>query len=416
MKGASEDWREHRLGELLHFSNGVNADRTAYGSGIPFVNVLEIIRHESLMAEDIPGRINLPVKAMSTYQVSCGDILFNRTSETQKELGLAAVYMDDRPVAFGGFVFRGQPISSLMDSEYAKYALRSTFVRKQIMSRGQGGIRANIGQRDLKSVLVRLPKHNEQREITAALDDASTAISYLQRLIAKKQAIKQGMMQQLLTGHVRLPGFSGDWVSTRLGRLIGTLEAGVSVNSTVELGPDAVLKTSAVAGGKFFPQESKTIADSDRRRAKVNPVANSLIISRMNTPTLVGEIAYVDSDWPNLFLPDRLWLARPSADSVTDMRWLAYVLSWPVYSGRLKQMATGTSGSMKNLAKNSLLNLLVSCPSSSEQRAIGTVLADVDDEISTLHVKLTKVRAVKTGMMQQLLTGRIRLPIKEGAS
>jgi type I restriction enzyme S subunit len=136
----------------------------------------------------------------------------------------------------------------------------------------------------------------------------------------------------------------------------------------------------------------------------------------MNTPALVGEIAYVDADWPNLFLPDRLWLARPSSDSVTDMRWLSYVLSWPAYSRRLKQLATGTSGSMKNIAKNSLLNLRVPCPSSNEQQAIGAVLADVDDEINTLHVKLTKARAVKTGMMQQLLTGRVRLPVNEAAS
>jgi type I restriction enzyme, S subunit len=341
------------------------------------------------------------------------DLIMSRNATVGR---ISQVLGSDQPFAMGQDVCLLRPKRESSDPAYLRALFQSSAVGSQFDSLMAGSTFKRLNVQQIKKLEIIVPPSREQARIAEALTNADDLVLAFERLIAKKQAIKLGMMQQLLTGHVRLPGFSGDWVLTRLGRLIGTLEAGVSVNSTVELGPYAVLKTSAVGGGKFFPQESKTIADRDRRRAKVNPVANSLIISRMNTPALVGEIAYVDSDWPNLFLPDRLWLARPSSDSVTDMRWLAYVLSWPAYSRRLKQLATGTSGSMKNIAKNSLLNLPVPCPSCDEQQAIGAVLADVDEKINTLHVKLTKACGVRTGMMQQLLTGRTRLPINAAAS
>jgi type I restriction enzyme, S subunit len=144
-------WKAFSLGDLFDFSNGVNADRSAYGDGIPFVNVLEVIANEALTDELIPGRIKLPSSLATRYQVRHGDVLFNRTSETQEEVGLASVYIGGGAVVFGGFVFRAQPRTKLLDVAYSKYAMRAHPVREQIMARGQGGIRANIGQRDLKA-------------------------------------------------------------------------------------------------------------------------------------------------------------------------------------------------------------------------------------------------------------------------
>ena len=89
--------------------------------------------------------------------------------------------------------------------------------------------------------------------------------------------------------------------------------------------------------------------------------------------------------------------------------WLAYVLSYPEYSRRIKEMATGTSNSMKNIAKGSLLALKLASPEIEEQTAIATLLSDMDKEIQTLNQRLNKTRQIKQGMMQELLTGRTRL-------
>jgi type I restriction enzyme S subunit len=104
-----EDWAVTSMGELFTFQNGVNAGKAAYGKGTPFINVLEVITYPTLVETKIPGRISLPPQATSTFRVQTGDVLFNRTSETQEEVGLASVYIDNREVVFGGFVIRARP-------------------------------------------------------------------------------------------------------------------------------------------------------------------------------------------------------------------------------------------------------------------------------------------------------------------
>jgi type I restriction enzyme S subunit len=282
----------------------------------------------------------------------------------------------------------------------------------------------------LKRYQIPLPPPPEQRAIATALSDVDALITSLDQLIAKKRDIKQATMQQLLTGKTRLPGFCGelkpsykqtevglipeDWEVHTLGDEVDQLEAGVSVNSVAEefhvyAHEQAILKTSAVSNGYFFPHENKKISPRDIKRAKLNPRVESIIISRMNTIDLVGECGYVDKDYPNLFLPDRLWMTRFKRGSKINVKWLSYVLSYRKYKVKIKEAATGTSGSMKNISKDSLLSINIPFPTPNEQTAIATVLSDMDAEIAALEQKRDKTRALKQGMMQELLTGKTRL-------
>ena len=100
---------------------------------------------------------------------------------------------------------------------------------------------------------------------------------------------------------------------------------------------------------------------------------------------------------------------RFKGDSSIDARWLSYVLSFPSVSKRIKDAATGTSGSMKNIAKSSLMGLELAFPVPEEQATIATILADMDAELQALEQRLSKTRQIKQGMMQELLTGKTRL-------
>ena len=201
------------------------------------------------------------------------------------------------------------------------------------------------------------------------------------------------------------------WASASVRDLIDGLEAGVSVRSDGgNAGAPAVLKTSSVANGRFDPSEAKPILDVDLSRARCSPEQGTVIISRMNTPALVGEVGYVDADHPELYLPDRLWLARPRHGRSVDMRWLAYYLSSGRGAQEMRELATGTSGSMKNIPKRRLLELELPVPSFAEQSAMATALADADGLISALERLAAKKAEIKQGMMQQLLTGQARLP------
>lgn len=206
-----------------------------------------------------------------------------------------------------------------------------------------------------------------------------------------------------------------DWTIAPLGAEIDHLEAGVSVNSVDgdlinDAHAHAVLKTSAVIGGVFLPQESKKIAPGDLKRARLSPRCDSIIISRMNTPELVGECGYVGANHPTLFLPDRLWLTRQRTGSNVCVRWLSYLLSSGPYRTRIKGLATGTSGSMKNIAKDALLAIPIAYPRSSEQCAIAAALSDVDALLDGLERLIAKKRDIKQAALQQLLTGQTRLP------
>ena len=206
-----------------------------------------------------------------------------------------------------------------------------------------------------------------------------------------------------------------EWKVAPLRQEIERFDAGVSVNSVDDdlysYGHDeSVLKTSAVSGGKFYPLECKKIAPRDLSRAKLNPRADTIILSRMNTPDLVGECGYVRSDYSYLFLPDRLWMTRIRNGSRLSVRWLSYLLSSNPYKMRIKGLATGTSGSMKNIAKDALGEMPIPFPEYAEQRAIAAALSDVDALRAKLDQLIAKKRDLKQAAMQQLLTGKKRLP------
>jgi type I restriction enzyme S subunit len=206
-----------------------------------------------------------------------------------------------------------------------------------------------------------------------------------------------------------------DWDTLPVRHLVERLDAGISVNSverelmTFAHG-QSVLKTSSVFEGKFFPHESKQIAPRDLWRVSLKPRADTILISRMNTPDLVGECGYVAKDYENLYLPDRLWMTKQRRGIDASIRWLSYLLSSKPQKTRIKERATGTSGSMKNLSKDSLLDLRIPVPPLSEQRAIAEALSDVDELLESLDRLIAKKRDVKQAAMQQLLTGQTRLP------
>ena len=206
-----------------------------------------------------------------------------------------------------------------------------------------------------------------------------------------------------------------DWDTCILSECIERLEAGISVNSVkedIQLGhhTKSILKTSAVKNGKFFPSECKGITPADIHRAKLNPLANTIIFSRMNTPELVGECGYINKDYSELYLPDRLWMSIFKKESKVNVPWLSYLLSYTTINKKIKESATGTSNSMKNISKNSLLSIVFPYPDPKEQTAIATVLSDTDELITSLDKLITKKKAIKQGAMQELLTGKKRLP------
>ncbi|QDL56912.1 restriction endonuclease subunit S [Rhodoferax aquaticus] len=193
-----------------------------------------------------------------------------------------------------------------------------------------------------------------------------------------------------------------------VGDFVAALQAGVSVNAVetdtgCAQGEVGVLKTSAVLRGKFFPAQHKIVVPEDVNRVATSVVADRIIISRMNTPALVGESGYVTADEPNLFLPDRLWQTEPSPRPHSQ-RWLAYWLQHSSIRRLIASGATGTSNSMKNISKETVLSLPIPRTPLPEQQRIAAILMALDDKLDVIARQIEATQTLKQGLMQTLFS------------
>lgn len=397
-----QEWEVSQLSELLDFRNGVNAEKQAYGTGVPFINVLEPITYTHIRRPQIPGLVTLARDVINSFAVRRGDLLFNRTSETQEEVGLASVYQDDETVVFGGFVIRGRPKKDSFDPTYSGYAFRSPVIRSQIIARGQGAIRANIGQADLRQVWVPLPPLVEQRAIASALSDVDALIDSLDELITKKRDIKQAAMQQLLTGKQRLPGFSGKWQVKSLGEVVQIVSGGTPKTSVAAFWDGGIkwCTPTDITGtkGKYLFETERTISAEGLAScsAQLLPAGTLLLCSRAT----IGEIRIAGRE----ICTNQGFKSLVCGKEVIN-EFLYYMLL--TMKSQMVEKAIGST--FLELSKKDAAALQVSLPLIGEQTAIANVLSDIDAEVFALEARRDKTHALKQGMMQQLLTGTIRL-------
>jgi type I restriction enzyme, S subunit len=207
------------------------------------------------------------------------------------------------------------------------------------------------------------------------------------------------------------------WSLERLKWVIQSVRSGVSVNASdqpIEGDGFGVLKTSAVAGGAFIPCENKSVWETEYDRLACPVTKNTIIMSRMNTPNLVGESGYVAEDHPNLFLPDRLWQISFDENRVF-VPFLALLLSSKEARNALSSMATGTSPSMKNLAIEEMSSLLVPVPPLEEQILIYQEVAKHESMTNPLRSEITNslqlLKERRSALITAAVTGQI--PVEE---
>jgi type I restriction enzyme S subunit len=193
--------------------------------------------------------------------------------------------------------------------------------------------------------------------------------------------------------------------------LINSLDAGVSVNSVDELPRDnqhSILKTSCVSNGYFEKNERKRVGIPDEiSRLKEELLSDSILISRMNTPFLVGANAYIHIAPPRTYVPDRLWQVKINHQKC-NMKWLSYVLSSDKGRESLRAQATGTSNSMKNITKKDVFQIQVSFPDAQEQTKIADFLSSVDEKIIVQTKQYELMCQYKKGVMQKIFSQELR--------
>jgi len=390
------------------------ATPTTYGfqwesTGIPF------LRSECVSERGLDLRQSMFISqgahhALRRSQVANGDILMTITGNVGRVIRLSGVGSGN----INQHIARVRVDDKRFDAGFVYHFLSQRSMREYYESITTGQAYPQISLAQVRGTAIPAFTLGEQRAIAAALDSADDLIDTFERLITKKQAIKQGMMQQLLTGRTRLPGFTQPWSDIRLGDH-------VSYVKTVALSRAQLNSTSSVRYLHYGDIHTRSGATLDAVKEAM-PRAEPLL-ARNAGRLLPGDLVFADASEDPAGVGKSVEMAAVPLEGLVpglhtiaarfDKALLAdgfkaYLQFIPTFRNALLRLAAGTK--VLATTRSYISSIVLSLPGVDEQRAIAEALNSAVAEIDALSVRLGKAHDVKQGMMQQLLSGRIRLP------
>ena len=322
-----------------------------------------------------------------------GDLLFAGSGETKEDIGKCTAFFGRHEAYAGGDIVIFRPHAG--PSRFLAYALNSRDAAKQKTARAQGDAVVHIYPDGLSTIKIALPPLAEQEAIAEALSDADGVIEGLERLIAKKRLIKQGAMQDLLTAKRRLPGFSGEWDARPFGQIARIRNQKISTFGDSRASCCIELEQIQSETGRLLDWTSAV----ERRTTKYLFEPDDTLFGRLR-PYL-----------RKFFQPKVQGVCSTEIWPLVPCQVAPNFLYATVQSERFIAAASESYGThMPRADWSKLSEFEVAVPKElEEQQSIGDTLNNMDTEIAALEARLEKARLVKEGMMQNLLTGRIRL-------
>lgn len=391
-----DDWDEATLGNVGRALIGLTykpADTRRYGT--------LVLRSSNIQGGRLTFEDNVYVDSQvaSGSLVRPGDLLICARNGSRELIGKSA-WIDDRAsgMAFGAFmaIFRSD------SNDFIRFQFQCDTIKRQI-NEHLGATINQITNKSLLSFKVALPQsREEQRAIAAALSDADALIASLDALISKKSDLKQAAMQQLLTGKTRLPGFRGEWEVKRLGDVAEVVGGGTPKSSVPEYWdgdipwctPTDITGTS----GKYLTQTARTISQAGLRTSAAALLPKGALL--LCTRATLGEVKIAAAP-----ICTNQGFKSLICNSDVNNEFLYYKLL--TMKQALVEKSSGST--FLEISKKDVVALTLNVPPPDEQAAIAAVLSDMDADLTALEGKRDKARALKQGMMQELLTGRIRL-------
>jgi type I restriction enzyme S subunit len=398
-----EDWEVVTLGEIANTSSGTTpardlADRYYRNGTVHWVKTLDLNNSELLDTDEKVTDIAVNETCLRPYPI--GTVLvamyggFNQIGRT----GLIRI-----PAAVNQAITAIQPHVTKLQSEYllATLNFRVSYWKSVASSSRKD---PNITSHDVRAFPIARPPLPEQRAIATALSDVDAMLEGLERVIAKKRDIKQGTMQALLTGQTRLPGFSGEWDVKRLGEVASFFKGkGLPKSELSQSGSEPCIHY-----GELFTRYPETIkliiSRTNGLRDAFRSVANDVLMPTSDvTPRGLAKASCVTVD--GVILGGDILVIRSDLRRVNGS-FLSYVIRRE--EDQVLQLVSGST--VFHLYGSDMKKFTFQIPSLPEQTAIATILSDMDTEIAALEARRDKARTLKQGMMQALLTGRVRLP------
>lgn len=289
-----------------------------------------------------------------------------------------------------------------VNKDFIYFLLQSTSVQKYFEENLTGSTIKNLGLGTISNTKIPLPPLPEQEAIAEALSDADAWIESLEQLIAKKSLIKQGAMQELLSP-------KEDWEVKKLGEIISSTQLGGNYPNSESETDNPLIKMGNIQRGKISLKKVEYIPANFRPSSKDLLRENDLLFNTRNTLELVGKVCIWRNELQKAYFNSNIMRITFNKDIIASNVLMNAIFNSKKVVQYLKDIATGTT-SVAAIYTRDLFGIELSFPKSlSEQTRIATILSDMDAELEALEAQLGKARKVKQGMMQELLTGRVRL-------
>lgn len=415
-----EDWGLRSLAELFEFSGGFAASRDQLSSdGHCYLHYGDIHGATKSFVDtradyQLIPKLAIPLKRIPPRSLlQDGDVVFVDASEDDEGTSkhVVVVNKDGLPFISGLHTIVAKNKTSDLSHEYRRYCFQTADIRRQFLFYAVGTKVSGISKTNIPKLLLPVPSLEEQRAIATALSDVDALLEALDRLIAKKRDLKQAAMQQLLTGQTRLPGFEGEWETIRLGDHVTFLKNGT--NARAELRNDGVVRY--LHYGDIHASVKSTLEPFS---LPFLPIAKAKILGRLQDGDLIFADASEDMEGVgksvelinvgrNKLVGGLHTIAARFNKSILADGFKAYLQFCPEFIATLRQLAAGTK--VYATSRSHIAGIEMRLPKVEEQRAIAAILHDMDAEIEALEKRRTKSAALKQAMMQELLTGRIRL-------
>jgi type I restriction enzyme S subunit len=289
-----------------------------------------------------------------------------------------------------------------LDNGYKCYCFQNRDIKRQFLFYAVGTKVSGISKTNIAKIFLPVPPLAEQCAIAEALSDVDALIAALDKLIAKKRDLKQAAMQKLLTGNQRLPGFSGEWEVKRLGELAEIISGGTPKTSEASYWQGSIkwCTPTDITGcsEKYLVETERTISAAGLAScsAQLLPIGTLLLCSRAT----IGEVKIAGCE----ICTNQGFKSLVCKPGVHNE-----FLYYKLLTMKSKMIERAIGSTFLEISKKDTIDLELSIPEQAEQTAIAAVLSDMDAGIAALERKLDKIRALKQGMMQELLTGKTRL-------
>lgn len=291
------------------------------------------------------------------------------------------------------------------DPKWLMYCLNSQSVRAEIEERATGSTRKRISRSALAEILIQVPPLPEQKKIVEVLSGIDRRIQADKSLLSKIEDTLQGLRDQTQFGEGR---------QARIGDLVARITTGTSVsgeNRPCNASEHGVLKVSCVSKGEFLPKENKVIVGENKERATMPVRRGMLLMSRANTPELVGACGITNSDYSNLYLPDKVWNLELADTAECSKEWLNNALNSQVGRSKIRDASTGTSDSMRNISQRNFLETEILVPPVATQNIQSNLIESLLTRKMMTAANLEKHLMLKEALSSDLLSGRKRVSI-----